>query len=53
MAGTLNNCKTSILASHPALPNTHGKETPDTPNTLTKLLTSPGLKTENNALILG
>lgn len=53
MASTVNNCKTSILASRPALPNTYGKETPDTPNTLTKLLTSPGLKTENNALILG
>lgn len=40
MAGTVNKCKTSILASRPALPNTCGKESPDIPKTLTKLINS-------------
>lgn len=53
MAGTVNKCKASILASSPALPNAHGKEIPDIPKTLTEIMTSPGLKTENHALILG
>lgn len=53
MAGTVNKCKTSILASSPALPNAHRKETPAIPKTLTEIMTSPGFKTENHALILG
>lgn len=53
MAGTVNKCKTSILASSPALPNAHRKETPAIPKTLTEIMTSPGFKTENHALVLG
>lgn len=47
MAGTVNKCKTSVLAASLALPNAHRKESPDISKPSTEIMIISGLKTEN------
>jgi len=53
MAGTVNNYKTSILASSPALSNAHRKETPDIPKTFDRDHDQPRYKNRKSCLNLG